>query len=146
MGIMFEVLHEAGVRLPRPIGPAISIVGGLVVGEAAVTAGIVGAATVIIIAMSGILSFIIPSHSLAATLRLLRFPLLFITAVFGIVGFAASLLLLLLHMFSLTSFGEPYMQAAAPLGKRPLEDSIVRAPLDVLFKRSHNWGTKKGSQ
>ncbi len=146
MGIMFEVLHEAGVRLPRPIGPAISIVGGLVVGEAAVTAGIVGAATVIIIAMSGILSFIIPSHSLAATLRLLRFPLLFITAVFGIVGFAAALLLLLLHMFSLTSFGEPYMQAAAPLGKRPLEDSIVRAPLDVLFKRSHNWRSKKGSQ
>jgi spore germination protein KA len=65
---------------------------------------------------------------------------------FGIVGFAAALLLLLLHMFSLTSFGEPYMQAAAPLRKRLLEDSIIRAPLDVLFKRSHNWGTKKGSQ
>ena len=146
MGLLFEVLHEAGLRLPRPIGPAISIVGGLVVGEAAVTAGIVGAATVIAIAMAGILSFIIPNHSLAATLRLLRFPLLLITAMFGIVGFAAALLLLLLHMFSLTSFGEPYMQAAAPLRKRLLEDSIVRAPLDVLFKRSHNWGTKKGSQ
>ena len=144
MGILFEVLHEAGLRLPRPIGPAISIVGGLVVGEAAVSAGLVGAATVIIIALTGILSFIIPGRSIASTFRLLRFPLLFMTGVFGVVGLVLALLLLLLHMFSLTSFGEPYMQTTPPLRRRLLQDSIIRAPLDILFKRSHNSNAGKG--
>lgn len=146
MGLLFEVLHEAGLRLPRPVGPAISIIGGLVVGEAAVSAGVVGAATVIVVATTGILSFIIPGRGIAATFRLLRFPLLILTGMFGVVGFVTALLLLLLHMFSLTSFGESYIQTGQSIRGRLLDDRLIRAPLDLLFNRSHNLATKRGSQ
>ncbi|SFI40554.1 spore germination protein KA [Paenibacillus sp. UNC496MF] len=109
MEIAFEVLREASLRLPRAIGQSVSIVGALIIGEAAVQSGIVSKPVVIVVAMTGIASFTIPSFSTAITLRLLRFPLIMIAAWTGVLGISLCMFAVVLHLCSLTSFGTPYL-------------------------------------
>ncbi|MDK2960804.1 MAG: spore germination protein, partial [Bacillota bacterium] len=104
MQITFEILIEAGVRLPRPLGQAIGIVGALVIGEAAVRAGLISAAMVIVIAATAISSFAVPAFDLAIAVRMLRLPMIFFGAVLGLFGIFAGLLLILIHLASLRSF------------------------------------------
>ncbi|WP_052350391.1 spore germination protein [Paenibacillus gorillae] len=127
MEIAFESLREAGVRLPRPVGQAVSIVGGLVIGQAAVEAGIVSSPLVIVVSMTGIASFIFPSFQLGLAFRLLRFPMMVAAATFGLYGILMMLLLLLIHMLRLHSFGVPYLTPMAPLRISGLKDVIIRA-------------------
>ena len=128
MEIMFEVLREAGLRLPRPIGQAISIVGALVVGQAAVQAKLVMATTVIVVATAGVTSFTIPGFGMAGAVRLLRFPLLILTGVLGLFGFTVGVFILLIHLMSLRSFGVIYTGGLAPRRWQDFKDTLIRTP------------------
>lgn len=133
MAIMFEMLREAGIRLPRPVGQAVSIVGALVIGEAAVQAGIVSAPAVIVIAASGISSFTIPSQ--ADSITIMRFFLLILSGLAGLFGILFGIILLVAHLASLRSFGAPYFSPIAPTVGTGLKDVIIRAPLWAMKKR-----------
>ncbi|UVI33628.1 spore germination protein [Paenibacillus spongiae] len=134
MEFFFELLREAGIRLPRPIGSAVSIVGALVIGEAAINAGIASPAMVVVVALTGIASFGIPQYNIAIALRILRFPLMILAASLGGFGLMIGYLLILLHLTSLRSLGQPYFSPLAPLHLRQLLDVFVRAPLKTLFR------------
>lgn len=135
MEFTFEILREAGLRMPKAIGPAISIVGALVLGEAAVQAGIVSPVMVIVVSMTAISSFIFPSYNLAISVRIIRFLFMILAASFGLYGIALGLLTMLLHLCSLRSFGIPYMSPMAPFSIQGQKDTVVRFPLWSMFKR-----------
>lgn len=134
MEITFEILREAGIRLPRPIGQAVSIVGALVIGEAAIRAGLVAASTVIVVAMTGIASFTF-SYSASTTLRLLRFSLTILSAAFGLFGLVSGLAIIGIHLCKLRSFGVPYLSPIAPTIGADLKDAFFRAPWWAMFSR-----------
>lgn len=114
MEVTFEILREAGIRLPKAIGQAVSIVGTLVIGTAAVDAGIVSAAMVIVVSITAISSFIVSSYNLSISIRMLRFPFMALAASFGLFGMIVGLIALTLHLCSLRSFGIPYMSPFGP--------------------------------
>ncbi|RIV17153.1 spore germination protein [Alicyclobacillaceae bacterium I2511] len=124
----FEVLREAGVRLPKAVGQSVSVVGTLVIGEAAVNAGIVSAGMVIVVAITGVASFTIPSIELANANRLLQFAFMLAAGLFGIYGVTIAGLLLILRLVSLHSFGVPYLSPYAPLSLADMKDALWRAP------------------
>jgi spore germination protein KA len=135
MELAFEVLREAGVRMPRAIGPAVSIVGALILGQAAVEAGFVSAAIVIIVATSAINSFTLPNTNIVNTARGLRFLLIFSSAFIGFYGILLLTLCLLVHLCSLRSFGVPYVAPFAPFRFDDQKDSLIRFPISSLFMK-----------
>ncbi|ERI94128.1 putative spore germination protein KA [Clostridiales bacterium oral taxon 876 str. F0540] len=135
MEFMFEIIREAGIHLPKSVGQAVSIVGGLVIGEAAVTAGLVGPTLVIIVSAAGICSFAVPAYSLSITIRLLRFPLIILTGFFGILGFLGGTIAISMHMLSLRSFGAPYLSPIDPFRISGNKDVFIRAPRWMMKKR-----------
>ncbi len=128
MEITFEILREGGLRLPRTVGQAVSIVGALVIGESAVRAGMVSAPMVIIVSITGIASFAIPRYNASIAIRMLRFPLMFLASTLGMFGIVAGLSGILIHLCSLRSFGVPYLAPVAPLNWQGMKDVLVRAP------------------
>ncbi|WP_338787702.1 spore germination protein [Metabacillus sp. FJAT-53654] len=128
MEITFEALREAGLRLPRPIGSTVSIVGALVIGQAAVEAGIVSAPLVIVVSITGIASFMFPSYSLTGAIRLLRFLMMFLAALLGFYGILLGVFFILVHLVQLRSFGVPYLAPIAPFNFNNLKDVIIRVP------------------
>ncbi|RKN85706.1 spore germination protein [Paenibacillus ginsengarvi] len=135
MEVTMEILREASVRLPGPIGPTIGIVGALVVGQAAVQAGIVSPIMVIIVALTTIGSFAAPSYSAAIALRMLRFPMMAAAAMFGLYGIMLLLILIIIHLCSLKSFGVPYLSPLTPSRFGDLKDAFIRAPLFWMKNR-----------
>lgn len=135
MEVAIEILREAGLRLPKPIGPAIGIVGGLIIGEAAVQAGIVSPIMVIVVALTAISSFAIPHYSTGIALRMLRFGAMFCAAVFGLFGVIMYYLLLSSHVVKLKSFGVPYASPAVPYHLKDWKDFVIRMPLLVMKRR-----------
>ena len=133
MGLVFEILREAGVRLARPFGQTISIVGALVIGEAAVTAGLVGAPTIIVVALTAITSFVVPG--LLGPGIFLRLIYTILAGVLGAYGILTGVLFTLLHLASLRSFGAPYLAPLAPVIPADLKDVLVRAPIWALETR-----------
>ncbi len=133
MVITFEIIREAGVRLPRAVGQAISIVGALVIGEEAVSAGLVGAPVVIVIAITAISSFVIPAQ--INIIILLRFIYITLAGLFGFFGIMLGLVGMIIHLAGLRSFGIPYLAPFAPLEPQGLKDSIVRLPFWGIFFR-----------
>lgn len=134
MEISIEILREAGLRLPKPIGPTMGIVGGLIIGEAAVQAGIVSPIMVIVVSLTAISSFAIPQYSAGITLRMLRFAAMFSAAVYGLYGIILFFLLFCSHLSKLKSFGVPYLSPAVPYRINDWKDFIIRIPL-VMMKR-----------
>ncbi len=128
MEVTFEALREAGLRLPKPVGQAVSIVGGLVIGEAAVQASMVSPVTVIIVALTGIASFGIPSYSFALAIRILRFGMIALASTLGLYGVLLGVLVMSAHLVSLRSFGVPYMAPFAPFNLKDMKDSLIRLP------------------
>lgn len=128
MELTFEVLREAGLRLPRAIGQAISIVGALVIGQAAVQAKLVMATTVIVVATTGITSFTLPGYGLSSAVRLLRFPLLLLTGFLGLFGFSIGIFFILIHLVSLQSYGVIYTGSLAPRTWQDIKDTFFRGP------------------
>ncbi|NLC52143.1 MAG: spore germination protein [Firmicutes bacterium] len=125
MESVFELLRETGVRLPSPIGTAISIVGALVLGDAAISAGIVSPPVVIVVALTAIASFTVPNFALGIAGRLLRFLFIGLGAIFGLFGIQFGIFLLVVHLCALRSFGIPYLVPAAPLIWRDMKDHIL---------------------
>ncbi|XEC93940.1 spore germination protein [Paenibacillus tarimensis] len=137
MEIAFEIIREAGTRMPRAIGQAVSIVGAIVLGQAAVAAGIVTAMMVIIVAFTGIASFTLPGFTLSTSSRVIRFPMMIAAATFGFYGVIMGMILLVAHLSSLRSFGTPYMSPFAPFSLRRQSDAIVRSPFKTPLTRPH---------
>ncbi|MFM1655620.1 spore germination protein [Brevibacillus sp. B_LB10_24] len=135
MEISMEVLREATIRLPQQIGGALSIVGVLVIGQAAVAAGFSSPITVVVIALTTIGSFATPAYNAALALRLLRFPLIVLAGIFGLYGVMIGLILIANHLISLKSFGVPYLSPVVPGNASGMKDTLIRGPLWWLKKR-----------
>jgi len=114
--------------LPRVVGQAISIVGAIVIGEAAISAGLISPAMVIVVAGTAIASFAIPAYNFTVSLRILRFPMMILGGVLGLYGVMLGFLLVLIHLCSLRSFGVPFMWPAAPINLQDLKDTFARLP------------------
>lgn len=128
MELCFELLREASIRLPGAIGNTIGIVGALVIGDAAVSAHLVAPQMVIVVAITAIGSFTVPSMEASYPIRLLRFPLMLLAAGFGLYGVALGVMAILLHLVHLRSFGFPYLEPLAPLKLNEMRDVLIRAP------------------
>lgn len=137
MLLAFEVLQEAGLRLPAPIGSTVSILGGLVVGDAAVEAHIVSPAVLIAVAIAGVAGYTVPSQDIAGALRLWRFGLAILASAAGTFGLAVGCAALVFHLAGLESFGVPYLapftSGAERTASRP---DVVRPPLSCLKWRN----------
>lgn len=138
MEFTFEILREAGIRLPRAVGSAVSIVGALVVGQAAIEAKIASPMMVIVVAMTGIASFAFPQYSMGIAVRVLRFPLMILAASLGGLGLMIGFLLIFLHLTCLRSLGQPYLAPLAPARPKQLQDVFIRAPLKILLRSPRN--------
>ncbi|MFD1707510.1 spore germination protein [Siminovitchia sediminis] len=133
MILMFEVVREAGVRLPKQIGSALSIVGALILGDVSVSAGLVGAPTIVIVSISYISAFVITP--IADVTALLRIGLFAASSLFGSYGLCIASLALLTHMVSLTSLGVPFMAPFSPTHFQDWKDGFIRLPTKLLKQR-----------
>ena len=136
MEMTIELLREAGLRLPKPIGQTIGIVGGIIIGDAAVNAGIVSPVMVLVVALTAVASFTIPDYQMGWSIRIIRFPMMLLTAMFGLFGIMVGSVLLLYHLVGLSCAGVPYMAPYAPIRTADLKDSgFLRLPLPYLKRR-----------
>lgn len=138
MELSFELLREAGVRLPGAMGNTIGIVGGLIIGQAAVEANIVSPVVVIVVAFTALCSFAIPNEEFATAFRILKFFFIGMCAWLGFFGFLAALLMVLIHLAHLKSFGIPYLMpfvGAELTNYNDERDSLLRMPLYWLKRR-----------
>jgi spore germination protein KA len=137
MLIAYEILREAGLRLPKAVGQAVSIVGALVIGDAAVSAGLVGAPMVVVVALTGISSFVVPALTDVTTVT--RFALLILASFSGLYGVMLGFAGFLTHQLSLRSFGVPYMSPLVPLSVSGLKDVMIRTPWWAMSFRPHRF-------
>ncbi|WP_245648188.1 spore germination protein [Paenibacillus borealis] len=135
METAFEILREAGVRMPRVIGQTVSVVGALILGTAVVEAGIITPIMVIVVALTGIASFALPAYNMAIAGRIIRFVFLIMASMFGFYGITLGLIVLVAHMNSLRSFGIPYLSPFVPLSVKGQKDTILRLPLWLMGPR-----------
>ncbi|MFX3634933.1 MAG: spore germination protein [Candidatus Pristimantibacillus sp.] len=135
MELTFEILREAGVRMPRIIGSAMSIVGALVLGQSAVQAGLVSASMVIVVSFTAISSFVIPSVNMGTAARLIRFLMMFLAGTLGVFGIMTGMMILLAHLAGLRSFGVPYLTPLSPLEPGNLKDVFLRVPWWMMKRR-----------
>ncbi|SEO01392.1 spore germination protein [Paenibacillus sp. OV219] len=135
MEATYEILREAGIRMPRAVGQAVSIVGTLVIGQAAVEAGIISASMIIVVSITAISSYVIPEFDMSIAVRITRFLFMGLAAAFGMYGIFIGILALLLHLCSLRSFGVPYMSPVGPLSVQDQKDVLVRVPHPGLTRR-----------
>lgn len=138
MEVSFELMREAGLRMPGPIGNMIGIVGGLIIGQAAVTANLISPIIVIIEALTALGSFSIPNEELSEAFRILKYGMILLCGIFGIYGFAAGWLALLIHLAGLKSFGIPYLMpfvASERDGISRWTDGLLRAPMRKMNRR-----------
>ena len=138
MELAFEMIREAGVRMPGPLSGTIGIVGGLIIGDAAVSANLVSPMAVVVVALSALSSFAIPNDEFASAFRLVKYGFIFLGGTLGLVGIVIGCYLLLGHLSRLTSFEMPYL---VPFTGRDVEeyqkeyDSILRGPLRKMKYR-----------
>ena len=138
MELSFELLREAGVRLPGAMGNTIGIVGGLIIGQAAVDANLVSPIVVIVVALTAIASFSVPNETMAGAFRLLKFFILAMSALWGLYGFFLGWLFLIVHLCSLESFGQSYLMADESRwkdAKEKYKDEYLRLPLFLMWRR-----------
>jgi spore germination protein KA len=133
MLIIFDILRETGVRMPSSIGTALSIVGALVIGQAAVAAKLVSAPMIIVVATTGITSLLIPKLNSAVVIS--RFLLLVLTSFLGFYGLICGLMIIAIHVLSLKSFGIPEFLPDLSAEPTNAEDVVVRAPIYNMFRR-----------
>lgn len=137
-----EMIHEAAIRLPTYIGTAISVFASLVIGTAAVEAGIVSNILIIIVAASAVASYVIPSFDMSLAIRILRLFFIIAAAVFGVIGIVICTGLALVHLVRMESLGQPYFQPLSPFDLQGLKDSLLRLPIKALDKRPRITKTK----
>lgn len=131
---LYEIMREAGLRLPRPVGHAVSIVGALVIGDAAVTAGIIGAPMVMVVALTAISSFVVPS--LYEPVAVLRFVFIILAGLTGLYGMALAGGALLVNICRINSLGVPYTAPVSPFTFRAMRDVLIRESWKKLAGKS----------
>ena len=140
---IYELMREAGLRLPRPVGHAVGIVGALVIGDAAVNAGLVGSPMVMIVALTALSSFVVPS--LYEAVALLKFLFIIVGGTWGLYGIALGLMLLAVNLCALMSEGVPHMAPLAPFSAFSMRDTAFRQSWRSLGKRSAKLQRMPGS-
>lgn len=143
MEISFELIREAGLRVPSPIGPTIGIVGALILGEAAVSASVVSPILIIIVSITAICSFAVPDFSLSFTLRFLRFVFLLLGYISGFLGIAFGIFIYLAILGGLKSFGVPYLAPYFPSGNKDTDSTLFLKPIWLRERRADFLNTKK---
>lgn len=141
--LLIELLRESGARLPTKVGQTIGIVGGVVIGTAAVEAGITSNVLLIVVALSALASFTAPNYLMGTTVRLIRFPMIFLAGTLGIVGIVYGMSFLVVHLLKLTSIGRPYLAPIYPFRWEDLNKVIFRLPNDFQNKRFISYRPKK---
>ncbi|MCQ6282571.1 spore germination protein [Bacillus sp. EB600] len=145
MEITFEALREAGVRLPKQVGAAVSIVGALVIGQAATAAGLVSSPMVMVVAITGVASFLMPRYATGISIRLLRFPIMILSGMLGLLGVMLGITAIVAHLCSLRSFGVPYLNSTATFKIQNFKDVLIRAPWWVMNTRPEFYSTEEGT-
>ncbi|MDM5451524.1 spore germination protein [Peribacillus simplex] len=138
-----ELLREAAVRLPAKVGSTIGIVGGIVIGTAAVEAGFVSNVLLMLVALAALASFTVPIYQISNTIRLIRFPFLIAAQLYGLFGLALCSAFILSHLLKLTSLGSPYLDPLYPLRIYDFKDSLIRLPFSKQTKRPQFLRTEK---
>lgn len=137
METAFELLREAALRMPRSISPALSIVGALVVGDAAVRAGIISPLMIVVVGMTALSTLALPVADLSNTIRLLRFPLMILAGLMGLFGVLLGVMLIMAFIIRARSFGIPYYTPFTPYWEKGMKDVMIRAPL--WMQRHRPW-------
>ncbi|MGD7006781.1 spore germination protein [Metabacillus sp. 84] len=135
MQLTLELLREAAIRLPNAISQTIGVVGGLVIGTAVVDAHLVSNTMIIVVAITAISSFVIPSNEMSNTIRILGFPIMLMSALFGFFGIVISMMLILVHLVKLQPFGSPYLYPLAPFNTKFFKDTVLRFPVWMMNER-----------
>ncbi|MER2126157.1 spore germination protein [Solibacillus sp.] len=146
MEITIELIREASVRLPKSIGQTIGIVGGLVIGESIVSAGLVSNLMVIVVAFTAISSFVVPSVELNTSIRMLRFPFMLLAALFGFFGIVIGTFLLVIHLLNLSSLKRPYFSPIIPFDPKELHKIFFRAPYYKAKKQVTSFSPQKDEE
>ncbi|WHX69214.1 spore germination protein [Peribacillus frigoritolerans] len=136
--ISIELLREAAARLPTKVGQTLGIVGGIVIGQAAVVAGLTSNILLIIVALSALASFVTPIYKMGNAIRLLRFPFLVGAQIWGLLGITIAAVFLMTHLIKLTSMGHPYLEPIYPFRMQDWKDSFVRLPFNLFKSRPVN--------
>ncbi|KEI76766.1 hypothetical protein N486_13740 [Clostridium botulinum B2 128] len=131
MELIVEFLREGGLRLPSKIGQTLSVVGGIIIGDAAIKSHLVSSTTLLVVGISTVATFLIPNYEMSLAIRILKFPILFLTNALGIIGVSIGWFFILLELCSLDSIGVPYLQ----FKKSDMKDIFMRAPLWKMNKR-----------
>ncbi|MFF2752858.1 spore germination protein [Psychrobacillus sp. NPDC058041] len=126
--ITIELIREASIRLPSPVGQTIGVVGGLVIGDAIVSAGLASNLMVIVVALTALASFVIPSVELSTSIRILRFPFMIAASIFGFFGLVMGSLILFIHLLNLQSLNRPYLSPIIPFEPKKLFAVFFRTP------------------
>ena len=126
--IIMELIRESSIRLPQSVGQTIGIVGGLVIGDAIVSAGLVSNLMVIVVALTAISSYVVPSVELNSTIRMIRFPFMLLASLFGFLGIVVGVVILLIHLISLTSLKQPYFSPIVPFQPKAVYKIFLRWP------------------
>lgn len=143
MEISFDLIREAGIRIPGPIGPTLGIIGALILGQAAVAANIVSPILIIIVAVTGIGNFTIPDYSLSFSIRILRFGYIMLGAHAGLLGITTGIFIHGLLMVGAKSFGVPFMAPFGPITSKKFTDTITRGTIWKQEKRPDYLNTKQ---
>ena len=145
--VFIEVIREATIRLPAPVGPTIGIVGGLVIGDAIVKAGLVSNLMVVVVAMTAISSFVVPNVEMNMTIRIIRFPFMVAASIFGFFGIAIMTLILFIHIMNQSSLKQPYLSPVVPFDPSRFKNIFFRIPYYKNHKQqqtfTHGGGKKK---
>jgi hypothetical protein len=143
---MFELFREAGIRLPNTAGQPVAVVGGLIIGDAAIRAGMTSPTLLIVIAISAVAKFTLVNQALSGTVMVLRVVVLFVSSFFGIFGFLLSMFMILIYMANLRSFGVPYLAPISPFHFRDFVRAVLQIPFDLMSKRPKMLNTVDGDQ
>lgn len=134
MELTIELLREGGLRLPTQLGQTLGIVGGIVLGQAAISSELIAPQLLMVVAVTTLSSFAIPNYSMGIAIRLIRFPMMIISGIFGILGLALGVAVLLVHLAKLESFGVPYLSPLAPIRFADWKDVFYRT---FIWKMRH---------
>ncbi|MFD0670207.1 spore germination protein [Cohnella sp. GCM10027633] len=143
---LFELFREAGMRLPKAVGQTVAVVGGLIVGDAAISAGLTGPTTLVISAVTAVSTFTLVNQSLSGSVTVIRFAVLTLSSLFGMLGFFISMYLIVLYLSSLTSFGVPYMAPLSPISFKDVGKGLFAIPWRYVKRRPRIYKTQDSTR
>lgn len=145
MMILFELFREAGIRLPSAVGQTLSVVGGLIIGEAAIRAGLTSPTLLVVVATTAVSTFTLVNQSLQGVISVVRFGILAISSLIGIYGFLLSVFVILIYLANLRSFGISYLAPISPFSYRDFIQGLIRLPMPYIKKRP-KWTKSKDTR